>query len=172
MSGSNYWFLTCIQISHEAGKVIWYFHLFKNFPVCCDPHSQRLEHSQWSRSRCFSEIPLFFLSSNGCWQFELCFLCLFWIQTWTSGSSWFTYCWSLAWRIFKHHFASVWSEVAQLCPTICNPMDCSLPGSSVHGIFQARVLEWVAISFFPAQGLNPGLPYCRQMLYHLSHREA
>ena len=33
------------------------------------------------------------------------------------------------------------------CPTLCNPMDCSLPGSSVHGIFQARVLEWVAISF-------------------------
>ena len=40
------------------------------------------------------------------------------------------------------------SEVAQLCPTLRNPMDCSLPGSSVHGIFQARVLEWVAISFF------------------------
>ena len=40
-----------------------------------------------------------------------------------------------------------WSEVAQLCPTLCDPMDYSLPGSSVHGIFQARVLEWVAISF-------------------------
>ena len=38
------------------------------------------------------------------------------------------------------------SEVAQSCPTLCNPMDCSLPGSSVHGIFQARVLEWVAIA--------------------------
>ena len=35
---------------------------------------------------------------------------------------------------------------AQLCPTLCNPMDCSLPGSSVHGISQARILEWVAIS--------------------------
>ena len=35
----------------------------------------------------------------------------------------------------------------QLCPTLGDPMDCSLPGSSVHGIFQARVLEWVAISF-------------------------
>ena len=40
-----------------------------------------------------------------------------------------------------------WSEVAQLCPTLCDPMDCSLPGSSVHGIFQAIVLEWIAISF-------------------------
>ena len=39
------------------------------------------------------------------------------------------------------------SEVAQSCPTLCDPMDYSLPGSSVHGIFQARVLEWVAIAF-------------------------
>ena len=39
------------------------------------------------------------------------------------------------------------SEVAQLCPTLCNPMGCSLSGSSVHGIFQATVLEWIAISF-------------------------
>ena len=38
------------------------------------------------------------------------------------------------------------SEVAQSCPTLCDPMDCSLPGSSIHGIFQSRVLEWVAIS--------------------------
>ena len=38
MSSSNYCFLTCIQISQEAGKVVWYSHLFKNFPVCCDPH--------------------------------------------------------------------------------------------------------------------------------------
>ena len=39
------------------------------------------------------------------------------------------------------------SEVAQSCPTLRDPMDCSLPGSSVHGIFQARVLEWGAIAF-------------------------
>ena len=39
------------------------------------------------------------------------------------------------------------SEVAQSCPTLCNPRDCNLPGSSVHGIFQARVLEWGAIAF-------------------------
>jgi len=38
-------------------------------------------------------------------------------------------------------------EVAQSCPTLSDPMDCSLPGSSVHGIFQARVLEWGAIAF-------------------------
>ena len=39
------------------------------------------------------------------------------------------------------------SEVSQLCPTLRDPMDCSLPDSSVHGIFQARVLEWGAIAF-------------------------
>ena len=39
------------------------------------------------------------------------------------------------------------SEVTQSCPTLHDPMDCSLPGSSVHGIFQARVLEWGAIAF-------------------------
>ena len=39
------------------------------------------------------------------------------------------------------------SEVAQPCPTLSDPMDCSLPGSSAHGIFQARVLEWGAIAF-------------------------
>ena len=39
------------------------------------------------------------------------------------------------------------NEVAQSCPTLSDPMDCSLPASSVHGIFQARVLEWGAIAF-------------------------
>ena len=39
------------------------------------------------------------------------------------------------------------SEVAQSCPTLSDPMDCSLPGSSLHGIFQARVLEWGAVAF-------------------------
>ena len=43
------------------------------------------------------------------------------------------------------------SEVAQLCPTLSDPMDWSLPGSSDHGIFQARVLEWVAIAFSAIQ---------------------
>ena len=47
------------------------------------------------------------------------------------------------------------SEVAQSCLTPCDPTDCSLPGSSVHGIFQARVLEWVAIAF-SKEGLVKG----------------
>ena len=54
------------------------------------------------------------------------------------------------------------------------PVDCSPPAFSVHGIFWARILEWVAISFFrgilPNQGSNPHLPPCRQILYQLSHQ--
>ena len=49
--------------------------------------------------------------------------------------------------------------VAQLCPTLCSPMDCSLPGSSVHGTLQARILEWIAITFakdLPNPGNEPG----------------
>ena len=45
-------------------------------------------------------------------------------------------------------FATTWVESeSQSCPTHCDPMDCSLPGSSVHGILQARILEWVAVPF-------------------------
>ena len=55
--------------------------------------------------------------------------------------------------IYDYYYAAalisteVKSEVAQSCPTLCDPMDCSLPGFSVHGIFQARILEGVVISF-------------------------
>ena len=56
-------------------------------------------------------------------------------KSWTWLSSWTT-------------AMSMWKAlVSQLCPTLCDPMDCSPPGSSVHGILQARILEWVAISF-------------------------
>ena len=47
----------------------------------------------------------------------------------------------------KTNHSTPMSEVAQSCPTLCYPVDCSPLGSSVHGIFQARILEWVAISF-------------------------
>ena len=52
-------------------------------------------------------------------------------------------------------------SVAQSCPTLCDPMDCSLLGSSVHGICEARILEWVAISFsrnLPHPGIKPLFP--------------
>ena len=63
----------------------------------------------------------------------------------------------------KGHSVKV-KEVAQSCPILCDPMGCSLPGSSVHGIFQERVLEWVAISFSGESsdpGIEPGSPALR-----------
>ena len=69
--------------------------------------------------------------------------------------------------------------VAQLCATLCAAMNCSLPGSSVYGIFQARILEWVAVSssrgIFPTQGWNPHLLcllHYRSVLYPLNIEEA
>ena len=60
-------------------------------------------------------------------------------------------------------------KVSQSCPTLYNPINYT-----VHGILQARILEWVAFSFFRGvfsiQGLNPGLLHCRQILYQLSHK--
>ena len=49
---------------------------------------------------------------------------------------------SMEWQRYQ------FSSVTQSCPTLCDPMDCSPPGSSVNGILQARILEWVAISFY------------------------
>ena len=62
----------------------------------------------------------------------------------------FKYSWPMNWEGPLTHGGFWWiceSEVAQSCPTPCDPMNCSLPGSSVHRIFQARILEWVALSF-------------------------
>ena len=56
------------------------------------------------------------------------------------------------------------SEVAQSCASLCYPKDCSLPGFSIHGIFQARVLKWVAISFTRGSSQLGGLLHCRQTL--------
>ena len=50
----------CIHISQEAGWVVWYSHLFKNFPVCCDPHSQRLWHGHKAEVDVFLELLCFF----------------------------------------------------------------------------------------------------------------
>ena len=86
--------------------------------------------------------------------------------------------------IIDPHFHESGSEVAQSCPTLWDPVDCSLPGSSIHGILQAKILERVAISFsntgvgchfllqgiFLTQGSNPGVLHCRQILYHSSHQ--
>ena len=66
-----------------------------------------------------------------------------------------------------------YSEVAQSCLTLCNPVDCSLPRSSVHGIFPGKRTgvgcHFLLQRIFPTQGSNLGVPHCRQTLCHLSH---
>ena len=66
--------------------------------------------------------------------------------------------------------------VAQSCPTLCDPMDCSPPGSSVHGDSPGKNTgegcHVLLQGIFPTQGSNPGLPHCRKILYCLSHQES
>ena len=76
--------------------------------------------------------------------------------------------------VYKRHVSeSEKSEVAQLCPTLCDPMDCSLPGSSVHdfpGNSTGVDCHFLLQGIFPTQGSNPGLLHCRQTLNHLRHQ--
>ena len=99
----------------------------------------------------------------------------------TSESSWFPYCYTLAWRVLSITFTSMsllpkvsWklkckSEVAQSCPTLCDPMDCSLPLLLCPWDFPGKSTG-VGCHFL-LQRIEPGsLPHCRQMLYHLSYQ--
>ena len=59
------------------------------------------------------------------------------------------------------------SEVAQSCPTLSDPRDCSLPGSSIHGVLQARVLEWVAIAFSEGDNIHLLCEHIQFTLFHV-----
>ena len=76
--------------------------------------------------------------------------------------------------LFLNTICNVCVLVTQSCPTLCNTMDCSLPGSSVHGTFPGKNTGESCPSFlqrtFLTLGLNLGLLHCRQILYHLSHQ--
>ena len=71
-----------------------------------------------------------------------------------------------------YYFDIMHVKFLQLCPTLCNPRGCSLPGFSVHEILQARILDWVAVPFSRGSSsvIKLGLLHCRQILYHLSHQ--
>ena len=121
MPSSNCCFLTCIQISQEAVQVVWYAHLFKNFPQFIVIHTVKgfgivnkaemffwnslaLSMIQWMLA-IWTLIPLRFLN-----------------PAWTPGSSWFTYCWSLAWRILSNYFASM--RWVQFCSSLNSLWHC------------------------------------------------
>ena len=107
MSSSNCCFLTCIQVSQEADQVVWYSHLFQNFPQFIVMNTvkdfgivNKAEIDVFLELSCFFDDP-------AVWSLVPL---LFPKPAWTSGSSQFTYCWSLAWRILsitlllKHNF--------------------------------------------------------------------
>ena len=91
-------FLTCIQISQEAGDAVWYSHLFKNFPLFVVIHTvQGFAIVNKTEVDVFLELSCFFCDPGmlAIWSLvPLPFL----NPAWTCGSSWFTYCWNLAWR--------------------------------------------------------------------------
>ena len=75
-----------------------------------------------------------------------------------------------------NHYFYVQCLVTQSCPTRCDPMDCSLPGTSVHGDSPGKNTGVGRHAFlqgiFPTQGSNPGLPHGKGILYHLSHQRS
>ena len=102
MSSSNCCFLTCIQIAQEAGKVVWYSHLFKNFPQFAMTHTVKgFGIVNKTEVDIFLELSCFFDDPTDVGNLTSVLL-PFQNPTWTSGSSWFEYCWSLVWRILSN----------------------------------------------------------------------
>ena len=105
MSSSNCCFLTCIQISQEQGQVVWYSHLFQNFPQFIVIHTVKgFGIINKEEIDVFLELSCFFNNPTICnLQFAIWSLVPlpFLNPAWTSGSSQFTYYWSLAWRILR-----------------------------------------------------------------------
>ena len=121
MSSSNCCFLTCIQLSWEAGQVVWYSHLFQNFPQFIVIHTvkgfgivDKTEIDAFLEFSCFFNDPVD-------------------VGNLISGSSTFS--------------AAAAAKPRQSWPTLWDPIDSSPQGSPVPGILQARTLEWVVISF-------------------------
>ena len=156
MYGSNCCFLTGIQISQEAGKVVWYSHFLKNFP-------QFVVINRVKTFRIVNEAEVDFFWNS--FAFSI-------IQGMLARMSWCAqgFVWALRASLAVMGFESkcdfspppvflglllcpwtwgifFWWDPTFSCPTLCDPMDSSLPSSAVHGIFQARILEWAAISF-------------------------
>ena len=74
----------------------------------------------------------------------------------------------------EYIYTCMCDQSLQLCPALCNPMDCSLSASSIHGVFQERILEWVAISFSRGSSRfrdQTQVSHIADRLHHLSHQE-
>ena len=109
MCGSNCWFLTCIQFAQKAGQVVWYSHLLKDFPLCCDLHSQIYGVVSKAEVDVFLELSCFFYDPTD-------------VSSLISGSCAFSKSSLNIWKLsvhvlwkpvlenFEHYFASLWGE--------------------------------------------------------------
>ena len=156
-SATRWWHLSCLSLRHFVSPL----NPQPEGLLCCS-HPSGLKsskarifsclsvyiHNRSGREWSIERILYMFVESQFCWH-HLC----------DSDNYWASLNLSLKVKVL----------VTQPCQTLCDPMDCSPPGSSVQGILQARILEWVSIPFsFPTQGLSPYLLHGRQILYHLS----
>ena len=147
MSGYNCCFLTCIQVSQEADKVVWYSHLFKNFPQFVEIHTVKgLSVVNESEVDVFLEFSCFFCDPTD-------------VGNLTSGSSAFYKSslniwkfmvhiwWTLIWRILSISLLAraAAAKSLQLCLTLCDPIDGSPPGSPIPGILQQE--HWNGLPF-------------------------
>ena len=141
MSSSNCCFLTCIQVSPETGRVVWYSHLFQNFPQFIVIHTvkgfvivNKAEIDIFLKSLAFSMIQRML----AIWSLvPLPFL----KPAWTSGSSRFTYCWSLAWRIWSIITDSMDVNLSELGELV---MDREAWHAAFHGVTKS----WTWLSDF------------------------
>ena len=104
-----------------------------------------------------------------------CFLwALFKIRTWSRYYYYIQVCWIMCNSPLSTVSCARLCLVAQSCPTLCNPLDCSPLGSPVHGYSPGKNtgVGWYALlqGIFPNQGSKPDFPHCRWILYHLSHK--
>ena len=169
MSSSNCRFLTCIQISQEAGQVVWFSHLFKNLPQSVVIHTvkgfgivSKAEVEVFLELLCFFNDPMdagnlisgssaFSKSIFNIWRFAADVLLKPGLE-------------NLSMTLLVCAAAAAAAESLQSCPTLCDPIDGSLLGSFVHGIFQVRIVERVAISISKFQKRQ-----CQRMLKLLNN---
>ena len=146
MSSSNYCFFTCIQLSQEAGQVVWCSHLFQNFPQFVVIHTVKVfgvvnkaEIDVFLELSCFLDDPTdvgnvisgssaFSKSSLNIWKFMVHILLKPGLENFENyfASMWDECNCAVVWTFFQ------FSSVAQSCPALCDPMDCSTPGFPVH----------------------------------------
>ena len=168
MSISNCFFLTCIQVLQEADKVVWYSHLFKNFPQFIV-----IQAIKGFSILSEAEVDIFF------WNFLAYSMNQHTLAIWslvplpflkpacTSASSWFIML-KCSLKYFEHYLVSMWndgsqsvSSVAQLCPTLYNPMNHSTSGLPVHHQlpeFTQTHIHWVGDAIQPSHPLSSPSP--------------